>query len=89
MDKDNQFKLEITQDKLIDILMHAATREDIAKLDEKVDSKIDKLDSRIDKLDEKIESLRNDLKSDIRWVIGTIITVGLGIAGLMFTLLHK
>ena len=31
-ENENEFKLNITQDKLVDILMHAATRDDIAKL---------------------------------------------------------
>ena len=31
-----EFRLEITQDKLVDILMHAATRDDISNLYEKI-----------------------------------------------------
>ncbi|MCD6048297.1 MAG: hypothetical protein K0S08_1944 [Gammaproteobacteria bacterium] len=51
------FKWEITQDKLVDILMHAATRDDIAKLDAKFEEKINKLDAKLDKLDAKYDKL--------------------------------
>ena len=52
MDNDNQSKtkIEITQDKLVDILLHAATREDLAKLDTKVDGKSDQLEAKINHL---------------------------------------
>lgn len=60
-EKENEFKLTISQDKLVDILMHAATREDIAKLDAKLDktrkdleirmdARFDKMDTRFDKI---------------------------------------
>lgn len=66
---DNEFKLTITQDKLVDILMHAATREDIAKLDTKVDTTATRLDAKIDtleaKLDAKIDTL--EAKMDHRF----------------------
>ncbi len=64
--KNNPVKLEITQDKLVDLLMHAATREDIATLRQEVKEDIAKLDARIDKLDDKIEKLeaKMDAKFD-------------------------
>jgi hypothetical protein len=75
-DNNNEFKLTITQDKLVDILLHAATREDIAKLDAKIDSletkidaKIDsleaKMDSKINNLDVKMDAIRSELESKI------------------------
>ena len=51
----DEFKVTITQDKLVDILLHAATREDIAKLD----TRIDRLDTRIDRLETKIDNLES------------------------------
>lgn len=56
-----QMRLEIKEDKIIDILMHAATRDDISKLD----SRIDRIESRIDALDKKIDNVRTELKCDI------------------------
>lgn len=53
----SEFNIAISQDKIVDLLMHAATREDIAKLDAKIDSEIGKLDVKIEKLDAKIEKL--------------------------------
>ena len=63
----NPVKLEITQDKLVDLLLHAATREDIqafAKASKedyiKLESQIARLEQKIDshgaKLDQKIDS---------------------------------
>ncbi len=55
--KDNEFRLTITQDKLVDILMHAATREDIAKLDTKFNEKFDKIDEKFNKIDERFNKI--------------------------------
>jgi flagellar capping protein FliD len=59
-DNNNQtevpMQLTITQDKLVDLLLHAATREDIARLDAKIDSKFTELDSKISNLDSKFEA---------------------------------
>ena len=58
MANDNgELKLTITQDKLVDILMHAATREDIAKLDSKIDNLEVRIDTKIGALDSKIDNL--------------------------------
>ena len=54
-DKNNKKTYEIGEDKVIDLLLHAATREDIAEL-RNVD---------IARLDNKIDSVRADLKQDI------------------------
>lgn len=52
----NPVKLEITQDKLVDLLLHAATREDIARLDAKIDHLDQKIDFNYAKLDQKIDA---------------------------------
>lgn len=50
-------KLEITQDKLVDLLMHAATREDIAALRQETTAKFDKIDQRFEKVDQRFEKV--------------------------------
>ncbi len=60
-----QIKIEITQDKLVDILLHSATREDINKLDMKISDVRNELKEDINKLDVKISDLRTELKEDI------------------------
>ena len=80
-DNNNQtevpMQLTITQDKLVDLLLHAATREDIARLDAKIDSKFTELDSKISNLDSKFEAKfdKLDAKIDkITWlIIGAIL----------------
>jgi hypothetical protein len=89
---DNQFTLTITQDKLVDLLMHAATREDIAKLDkkiddlenrmeakfEKIDDRFDKIDTRFEKMDSKFEKMDNKYDKII-WGVITAILVPIAI----------
>ena len=71
MNNENKHEVEvkITQDKLVDLLLHAATREDIAKLDNKIDALESKLDNKIDalesKLDNKIDALESKLDNKI------------------------
>ncbi len=48
-------QLIITQDKIVDILMHSATREDIAKLDIKIDTKFNDLVSDFKRSNEAME----------------------------------
>lgn len=62
---EKDLKLEITHDKLIDILMHAATREDIAKLDNKIERLDDKIENLNQKVDNKIESLNQKIDEKI------------------------
>ena len=52
------------QEKLIDVLLHAATREDVKYEISKLDTKLDKLDARIDRLDARIDGL--ETKFDAR-----------------------
>ncbi|MBX9865761.1 MAG: hypothetical protein K2Y14_02520 [Burkholderiales bacterium] len=70
-------QLTITQDKLVDLLLHAATREDIARLDAKIDSKFTELDSKISNLDSKFEAKFDKLDAKIdklTWlIIGSIL----------------
>lgn len=77
---ENELKLTITQDKLVDLLMHAATRDDIAKLDaksekleDKMDARFDKVDARFDKMDARFIELENKMdtrfdKMDVRFI---------------------
>ena len=73
-------RVTITQDKLVDILMHAATREDISTLRNEVNlsidslrKDIDRLDSRIDKLDNRIDKLDNRIHSNFKWLMSTVV----------------
>jgi predicted transcriptional regulator len=70
----------ITQDKLVDLLLHAATREDIARLDRnianldrKIDSVASKLDNKINavatKLDNKIDAIASQLDNKINGAV--------------------
>lgn len=65
--KADPLKIEITQDKLVDLLLHAATREDLAKLDTKFDHKFDALDTKLNaletKFDNKIDALETKFDS--------------------------
>jgi len=53
------FQLTLTQDKLIDLLMHAATREDIAQLDNKIDSKSDQFENKFTQIDNRFTHIEN------------------------------
>jgi uncharacterized phage infection (PIP) family protein YhgE len=80
----NEFNVTITQDKLVDILMHAATREDMASfkaemkedisnLRDKMDKDIATLNGRIDKLDSRIDKLDSRIDSNFKWMMGAIV----------------
>ena len=62
---ENYQKITINQDKLIDILMHAATREDINKLDGKIDKLQATIREDMNKLDGKIDRVHTVLSADI------------------------
>lgn len=75
MDRE-RIKLELKEDQILEILLHAATREDIAKLDNKIEMKVDNLatamkdgfakaDARMDKLDAKIDTKADNLDAKI------------------------
>jgi hypothetical protein len=67
-----RMKLELKEEQIIEILLHAATREDIAKLDTKIETKIDKLDAKVDRLhaETKNDIAKVDAKIDkVIWFI--------------------
>lgn len=64
-DNSGELKLTITQDKLVDILMHAATREDIAKLDAKIDNLESKIEAKINNLESRMETKIGALEAKI------------------------
>jgi hypothetical protein len=64
MENNTPVKLEITQDKLVDLLMHAATREDIAALRQETNAKFEKVDQKFEKIDQQFEKL--DQKIDLK-----------------------
>ncbi len=65
---ENNFKLELKEDKIVDILMHAATREDLNKLSIETKSDFEKLLLRIEKSSnetkEESASLRGDMQAE-------------------------
>lgn len=74
-EKIEQIKIKITQDKVVDFLMHMATREDITKLETKFDSNMErKYNALLTELkwsNQLIESRMSDqikkFKSDLDW----------------------
>ena len=89
-DKNNPVKLEITQDKLVDMLMHAATREDISALRAEVKEDITALRSEMraefkdvrgemKDIRGEIKELRADMLKSNRWIIGVMITLSVAI----------
>ena len=63
--KGDNIALEITNDKLVDVLMHAATREDLRTTREDLRAEIGKVDQRIDEtrteLVQRIDETRTEL----------------------------
>jgi hypothetical protein len=83
-DKDQNIKIEITQAKLLDVLMHSATREDIAEL--RSELKSDKVEVKSEILEVKnelkgeISGVRSELRSlgekvdsNFRWIMGVLV----------------
>ena len=50
------------------LLRGAATKDDIAKLEQRLGQRMDKLERRIDRLEERMDSL-------IKWIIGLLVTI--------------
>ena len=95
--KNETLKIEITQAKILDCLMHGATREDIAELRAETNANITGLRA---ETKNSIDSLRHEIKADIarlddkmdtkfRWLIGlmfggfTLMLGGLTTIGVM------
>jgi hypothetical protein len=55
MATDNKLSLQIREDKILDMLLHAATREDIGRLDAKIDRLDAKIEENTTRLNGKIE----------------------------------
>lgn len=55
---------------------------------EEIMTKSDFLQAEQQIYDKFYDKYRKELRDDRRWIIGTILTVGFGLAGLMVALLH-
>ena len=64
-DNGKDMKFEITQDKLVDLLMHSATRQDIADLRLEMKSDKSELKAEIAELRSQMNSNKDELKSEI------------------------
>ena len=66
-DDNGKMKLTIKEDKIIDILMHTATREELQSLGNRLDSKIEQIDAKIDKMAsrEELQTLGKNLNDRI------------------------
>ena len=64
-DDKKDVEIKITQDKLVDLLLHAATREDIAKLDNKIDALEARITNSMDALEAKINNSMVTLEARI------------------------
>lgn len=74
MSDNNDLKnITITQDKLVDILMHSATREDIAALRQEVKEDIASVGRCVDKMDRRIDKLENKIDTNFKWVVGLLV----------------
>ena len=102
-DKKSPVKLEITQDKLVDYLMHAATREDIAECQKVTNRNIEILrqdtKSDIAETNRNIETLRQDtqaefksvrveMTSQFRWLVGLIFSGLITMTAVLLKFLH-
>jgi short-subunit dehydrogenase involved in D-alanine esterification of teichoic acids len=77
-------RLTIDNEKLIDIIMHSATRDDIRELKNEILAKHDDLnrkidsfqfmnDKRLDKIDQELGRMEDDIKTNFKWVCGLIL----------------
>ena len=80
----NEVNVTITQDKLVDILMHAATREDISNLRDKMDkdisslrsevkSDIDSVRAEIKDVRSEVKDLRKEMNTKFTWLYGLVV----------------
>lgn len=89
-DDKKDVEIKITQDKLVDLLLHAATREDIAKLDNKIDALEAKINSSMVALESRLTANANNsearVNSQFKWILGTTLGVGVSLIGVMIGL---
>lgn len=69
-DDNGKMKLTIKEDKIIDILMHTATRDELQALGNRLD---DKIDNAVNRLDAKIDQLDQRMDKNFKWTAGLII----------------
>jgi hypothetical protein len=92
-------KLEITQDKLVDLLLHAATREDIqafakaskedyAKLDQKIDSGIARVERSMEAMEARMDRRFHKIDGRYNWIIRTMLACFITLTGLIGHWLH-
>ncbi len=65
--------VEITQDKILDVLMHAATREDISEIRSEMKDLRTELKEDIASLRVEMSQLRNEGQSNFRLLMGTVL----------------
>jgi len=80
-DKKSPVKLEITQDKLVDYLMHAATREDIAETNRNIETL--RQDTQAE-----FKSVRVEMTSQFRWLVGLIFSGLITMTAVLLKFLH-
>jgi tetrahydromethanopterin S-methyltransferase subunit G len=59
----------------------------IDKLEARLDDRIDKLEARFDKLEARIDGLTQRIETNTKWMIGISITYGIGILGVLVTVM--
>jgi hypothetical protein len=63
--------------------------ESVKHIDQKVDESITRMDQNIDRMDQKVDKVITEIKADNKatrwWVVGTGITVLLGLAAILLT----
>ncbi|RTL11266.1 MAG: hypothetical protein EKK54_08030 [Neisseriaceae bacterium] len=61
----NKGELNLSAMEIVQLIQHGATREDISRLDNKIDKSVDKLDDKIDRSVDKLEAKINAVESRI------------------------
>tara|TARA_R110002167_G_C12593076_1_gene644401 strand:+ start:804 stop:1097 length:294 start_codon:yes stop_codon:yes gene_type:complete len=86
-DNGKDMRLEITQDKLVDILQHAATRQDIADLRVETNSNIVGVKT---ELKADINRIESKIDSGFKWLMGVVIVgVMIPMVGIFATIALK
>ena len=77
---EKETKLVINNDKLVDILMHSVTHEDIDGLKianqeefKRINNRFEKIDARFDKIDARFDKLENKIDNNFKWIVSIII----------------